>query len=283
MEFEKMAINTLKAFEPDDGYILAYSGGKDSDVILALADIANVKYKAVHNLTTVDAPETINYIKSKGIGFNFPEMSMWRLIEKKMMPPTRIARYCCMFFKENNNLGKLIITGVRKAESNNRKINGGVVKIIGKPKGTQKIADKNDTKYFISNQGGLILNDDNDNSRRTVEMCYRTRKTLVNPIVDWSDEQLFEFIKGYEMKLNPLYSCGFNRIGCIGCPLGSYQNRKKELARYPQYNKNYIKAFDRMIANRNKNQKPTSWQNGKEVMKWWLEEDPNQISLFEEE
>lgn len=283
MDFEKMAINTLKAFEPDDGYILAYSGGKDSDVILALADIANVKYKAVHNLTTVDAPETINYIKSKGIEFNFPEMSMWRLIEKKMMPPTRIARYCCMFFKENNNLGKLIITGVRKAESNNRKINGGVVKIIGKPKGTQKIADKNDTKYFISNQGGLILNDDNDNSRRTVERCYRTRKTLVNPIVDWSDEQLFEFIKGYGMKLNPLYSCGFNRIGCIGCPLGSYPNRKKELARYPQYNKNYIKAFDRMIANRNKNQKPTSWQNGKEVMKWWLEEDPNQISLFEEE
>ena len=52
------AIMRLKAFEPPDGYYVAYSGGKDSDVIRILAQLAGVKHELVHNLTTVDAPET---------------------------------------------------------------------------------------------------------------------------------------------------------------------------------------------------------------------------------
>ena len=56
---EQKAIERLKAFEPATGYYLAYSGGKDSDCIKILAQLAGVKYNAVHNLTTVDAPECI--------------------------------------------------------------------------------------------------------------------------------------------------------------------------------------------------------------------------------
>lgn len=61
----KKSIERLKAFEPNDGYFLAYSGGKDSDCIKILAYLANVKFEAVHNLTSVDAPETVNYVKSQ--------------------------------------------------------------------------------------------------------------------------------------------------------------------------------------------------------------------------
>ncbi len=57
-EKERRAIERLKSFEPEEGYFLAYSGGKDSDCIKILAQIAGVKFKAVHSLTTVDAPET---------------------------------------------------------------------------------------------------------------------------------------------------------------------------------------------------------------------------------
>lgn len=46
-----------------------------------------------------------------------------------------------------------------------------------------------------------------------VEHCYRTRKTMVNPIVDWTDEDVWEFLTHYGCKSNPLYECGFKRIG----------------------------------------------------------------------
>ena len=91
------AIERLKAFEPaDEPYYLCYSGGKDSDCIRILADLAGVKHDIVHNLTTVDAPETVRYIKSvPNVQIITPQYSMWQLIEKKKIPPTRLVRYCC--------------------------------------------------------------------------------------------------------------------------------------------------------------------------------------------
>lgn len=102
IEKEKRAIEYLKSFEPEDEpYYLCYSGGKDSDCIRVLAQLAGVKHEPHHNLTTVDAPETVQYVKSiPGTIIHKPELTMWRLIEKKLMPPTRIARYCCSELKE---------------------------------------------------------------------------------------------------------------------------------------------------------------------------------------
>lgn len=104
IEKEKEAIKYLRIFEPDDPqrpYYLAYSGGKDSDVILILAKLAGVRFEAVHNLTTVDAPETVYYVRNNpDVRIDKPEKSMWRLIEEKLIPPTRVVRYCCLELKE---------------------------------------------------------------------------------------------------------------------------------------------------------------------------------------
>ena len=96
IEKEKRAIEYLKSFEPEEEpYYLCYSGGKDSDVIRILAQIAGVKHEIHHNLTTVDAPETVQYVKSiPEIIVHRPELTMWQLIVKKKMPPTRLVRYC---------------------------------------------------------------------------------------------------------------------------------------------------------------------------------------------
>ena len=283
MELERKAIERLKAFEPEDGYYLCYSGGKDSDVIKILAHLAGVNFEAVHNLTTVDAPETVNYIRSQSdVRIDYPELSMWRLIEKKGMPPTRLIRYCCSELKERGGKGKVKITGVRWDESNNRKENGGLVKIIGKPKTMQRFADENDVDYSITKQNGLILNYDDDKSRRMVEHCYRTTSTMVNPIIDWKDDDVWQFLRHYDCRSNPLYECGFNRIGCIGCPMAG-KHRKVEFELYPKYKENYIRAFDRMLKTLERKglTHKKGWQNGKEVFSWWMQEDPNQIT-FEE-
>lgn len=278
-DLEKIAIERFKSFEPEDGYYLAYSGGKDSDVIKILAHLSGVKFEAVHNLTTVDAPETVYYVKSQpDVRIDYPQKSMWRLIVEKLMPPTRKARYCCEELKERGGQGRMKVTGVRWAESVRRAESGAIVKVIGKPKTMQKTAIDMGVEFTVTKQNGLIMNDDNDINRRFVEYCYRTTTTMLNPIVDWTDNDVWQFLKHYGCESNPLYQCGFKRIGCIGCPMAN-KHRYTEFRLYPKYYQNYVRAFERMIEHRKERGFETEWQNGEEVMKWWLGEDVNQLTL----
>ena len=104
------AIMRLQAYEPPEGYFLCFSGGKDSCVIKALADMAGVKYDAHYSVASVDPPELVRFIKDEhpDVIFDYPRdkdgkvVTMWNLIPRKTMPPTRIVRYCCAYLKEQN-------------------------------------------------------------------------------------------------------------------------------------------------------------------------------------
>ncbi len=285
VEKEKRAIAYLKSFEPEEEpYFLCYSGGKDSDCIRILAALAGVKHDIVNNHTTVDAPETVRYIRSiPNVGVDYPKLSMWELIVKKKYPPTRLARYCCSEFKERRGVGKVKITGVRWAESLRRKESADFVRVIGKPKAMQKLADDIGAEYRVTKAGGLVMNTDNSESRRFVESCYRTTSAMINPIVDWTDEDVWEFLHHYGCESNPLYQCGFKRIGCIGCPLGGGKSMKHEFSVYPKYRKLYVRAFDRMLAARKEAglTNDVSWRTGEDVMRWWVGDNPLQTSLFD--
>jgi phosphoadenosine phosphosulfate reductase len=260
-EYSKVnrSIQWLRSFEPKEGYWLAFSGGKDSVVIKALADMAGVKHEDHYSLTTVDPPELVMFVLSfPDVIVDRPKESMWKLIVRKRMPPTRVARYCCEVLKESGGKGRVTITGVRWAESNGRKANRDLVNIGGK--------------------AGTVYNNDNDESRRSVEMCYRTQKTLVNPIIDWSDEDVWEFIRTYNIRYCCLYDEGFERLGCIGCPLN--RNRLKDFERWPTYKIAYIHAFDRMIAARLARGLKTKWKTGLECFNWWVgnvSEEPTEL------
>lgn len=283
---EKRAIEYLKAFEPEsEPYYLCYSGGKDSDVIRILATLANVKHDIVNNHTTVDAPETVRYIRSiPNIQIHYPKRTMWELIKEKGMPPTRLIRYCCSELKEHGGKGRLKITGVRWAESNNRRESSDVVNVIGKPKTMQSLAEQEGIEHRVNRQQGLVLNNDNADTRRFVEHCYRTTSTMVNPIVDWTDDDVWAFLKHYGCESNPLYQCGFKRIGCIGCPMAG-KARQIQFARYPKFKNNYIAAFKRMLERRREKGLPEldKWYDEKAVFKWWMEEDPLQIGMFDDD
>ena len=147
---EKQAIKYLQSFEPqDEPYYLCYSGGKDSDAIRILASLAGVKHDIENNHTTVDAPETVRYIRSiPNVHINYPEKSMWDLIVQKKMPPTRLMRYCCEELKEHGGAGRVKITGVRWEESAKRAESAGLVRIIGKPKTVQKVAEESGANFL---------------------------------------------------------------------------------------------------------------------------------------
>lgn len=253
-----VAIRRLQNFEPEEGYYLAFSGGKDSQCIYYLAKQADVKFDAHYHVTSVDPPELVKFIKEQypDVSRDIPRdkngnaITMWSLIGEHTIPPTRIARYCCKDLKETGGKGRIVVTGVRWSESANRKNNHGVVDFQRKPITTKKIADESGVDYKLDKRGSVILNDDNDESRRMVEQCFRTNKTIVNPIVDWEEEDVWEYLNDVvQVPHCCLYDEGFKRLGCVGCPLGGRKFMLAEFERWPKYKSMYIRAFQKMIDN----------------------------------
>jgi phosphoadenosine phosphosulfate reductase len=254
------AIDRLRAFEPEEGYFLAFSGGKDSQCIYHLAKMAGVKFDAHYQVTSVDPPELVQFIKAQ-----FPDVhrdiphdkdgkpvTMWSLIAQHTIPPTRKARYCCAQLKEISGVGRVIVTGVRWAESARRRKLHGVVNVKTKDKKLIKKALDTVDGSALNERGGLIMNDDNDETRRMVEHCFRTKRTMVNPIVDWTDDDVWEFLNDVaKVPHCKLYDPPYNdkRLGCIGCPMAGEKKRLADFERYPKYKAAYIMAFEKMIAN----------------------------------
>ena len=137
------AIKRLQTYEPPEGYYLCFSGGKDSVTIKALADMAVVKYDAHYSVTSIDPPELVQFVKTfPDVELVFPKykdgsvVTMWNLIPKKKMPPTRIARYCCEYFKEQHGRDRFTVMGVRWAESSKRQQNRGAWKRVQRKPGS---------------------------------------------------------------------------------------------------------------------------------------------------
>ena len=103
-----------------------------------------------------------------------------------------------------------------------------------------------------------------------VEQCYKQSKTVLNPIIDWTDGEVWEFINEYNVPYCKLYDEGYKRIGCIGCPMGTVEHRKAEFKRYPKYEQAYIRAFEKMINERNWGGFQTDWEHGSDVLAWYI-------------
>lgn len=252
--------------------LLCYSGGKDSDLLLQLTLAAGVPFEIQHSLTTADAPQTVNYVRkvfheleirgikatiNRGI-YKGRTATMWSLIPQKLMPPTRMVRYCCSILKETAGKSRHIMTGVRWAESTARKGRGMYESI------EQKKEDR------------VILNNDNADFRRLHERCALRAETVTNPIIDFSDAEVFAFLG--DIPLNPLYDMGFKRVGCIGCPMAG-RIRHFEFELFPAYKRLYLSAFERMLKEREARGKDTPWKRPEDVYRWWMDEDWRQVTF----
>ena len=189
--------------------------------------------------------------------------------------------------KRVGGVGHVKVTGVRMSESKKRADSGGMVKVIGKPKTMQKYAEENDVDYKLNIYGGLVLNMDNGSSRRMVEHCYRTTQTILNPIYDWEEDDVWDFLHHYGCESNPLYKCNRKRIGCLGCPLQSNKGKMRDFKEYPKYKNLYLHAFDRMLKRRLEVGKPAKiWRTAQDVYEWYVDGynfSPGQQSCFDEE
>lgn len=251
----EVTIKRLKGFEPPEGYYLAFSGGKDSVVVKELANMAGVKYDAHYCVTSVDPPEQVQFIKKyhPDVYIDLPRrkdgsvITMWNLIPEKKIPPTRMVRYCCDKLKEHGGDGRFVLTGVRHAESSRRKNRGGLEAQI-EPTGKHR----------------AVLDPDNPDNEELVRICPTKGKHILNPIIDWEDAEVWEFIKRFNIPYCKLYDEGFKRLGCIGCPLSD--NQLRDFERWPKYEVMYRKAFQRMLDN---HEYKKDWETVDDVFKWF--------------
>jgi len=257
------------AYTHGEQLYIAFSGGKDSvvlrDVVIRAAELEKVplhQFAEFHyHITGIDPPPLIYFMRREfgnirlGTGdlhWNMYEKSMWKLIEEKG-PPTRIRRFCCEYLKEKGGTDRHCCTGVRWAESNNRANNRATHEILGK---------RSDKKMLFN---------DNDEFRRQFEICSAKHKYVHNPIVHFTDDNVWEYIHDRKLPYCELYDQGYERLGCIGCPMATAK-RKQELEEYPGFKNLYIMAFDRFIKNRKEWLDYYNWHTGQDAFDWWMDD-----------
>ncbi len=204
------AIKLLRSIPQDGPIELAYSTGKDSDVILELAKMAGIPYEAIYKNTTCDQPGSIAHAREMGVKIVQPKKNMLQLIEENGWP-SRWARFCCRELKEYKIYDRAIV-GIRRSESAAR------AKRYNEPEQCRIYRDGKKVRQYF-------------------------------PILYWTDEDIVQFVRERELRLHPHYydeQGNFHvdrRVGCIGCPLGS--RCLEDYKEYPTIFRARVKAFCR--------------------------------------
>lgn len=218
---------------------VAYSGGKDSDVILELTKMAGIPYRAIYKNTTIDIPGTIKHVTEQGAEIIRPEKSFFQLLSENGFPNSW-QRHCCRFLKEYKVLDRNI-QGIRKAESTKRNKNY-----------------EEPTECRVYGRG---------RKKQSAEAFY--------PILNWTDDDVVEFITERGIKIHPYYYRKDGtidpkrRIGCMGCPLAYYKKRIESFRRFPKLVRAYLHAAQKF---RDTHPNAATVQKYADVYEWFTRE-----------
>lgn len=225
----QIAIERIRQFEPPEGYWLGFSGGKDSIVLEYLTNMAGVRYDTHFNMTTVDPPELLQFIEKHYNGVHW---------EKPKKPMWQLV-------VDN----KMPPTRLVRYCCEALKESGGVGRLV---------------------LTGIRWQESHARSKRQmVEQC-RTdpRKRYLHPIIDWTEADVWEFILEHKLPYCSLYDEGFKRIGCVMCPMGSKRQRRRDIARFPNFYNAWMRTFDKMLKTYPDHY--TTFHTAQDVMDWWL-------------
>lgn len=229
-----IAIERLKYFEPPEGYYVAFSGGKDSIVIKKLCQLANVKHEVCFSVTTIDPPDLIYYIRKY-----HPDVK-W---EHPEIPLLR----------------EMLKRGFPSRRSRwcceVYKERGGAGRTVVTGVRWAESVKRSKRKMF--------------------ENCMRgPSKKFLHVIIDWSEQDVWEFIDKYKLPYCKLYDEGWKRIGCLMCPMAGQHARIREANRYPRYKQAFIRAFEELYQKRKKEGRKSvnRWESGEEMFNYWISE-----------
>lgn len=233
-----------------DGLILAFSGGKDSIVMHRLAEMAGIRFTAKMQITSLDHPEQLKYIRKyyPRTIFELPKINIYELIKKEKTLPLRQIRYCCRYLKEQTNKGKCTLIGVRAEESVNR--------------ARRKEFEIQGTKYSKSF-------DEFEIDEEKKHICMKGgEKIIISPIFRWTEKDVWRFIKENNIEYCKLYDEGYKRIGCIFCPMSPKEQKQLDRKKYPKIEKTIKKSIQYLIDNYKYGNKYNA--NADEMFNWWV-------------
>ena len=192
-------ISTLEYYRPQ---ISRNSGGKDSAIIEWGMKRAGLDYRSTYSNTTIDAPEVVDHLKTHYPHTEWMESGRGHLIldrmVEKMNMPTRRGKWCCDEYK-NCCSGKSCSMSM---------------KCVG-----VRISES-------KRRAGLW---------KTLTTIQATGEKILAPIAYWTDDDVWKLIRGEGLPYCSLYDEGWDRIGCVGCPIPGEARQRKEFARWPEY------------------------------------------------
>ena len=236
MDRVEQAVERLRLHEPEEGYWLADSYGKDSTVVLELAQLAGVKFEAHHNRTTLDPPELMRFGRTHHAETTecAPKERFEDTLLRKRCPPMRHIRWCCDTLKEDGGVGRIVVTGIRWDESTRRR-----------------------------------------KTRKMFEHCYQKKRAgtrYLNPIIDWTTADVWEFLNAGKLPRCVLYERGWKRIGCLMCPMAGPETRARHAREYPRFARRYIRAFQKLVDLGHADGTAFTWKTGQECFEWWMKD-----------
>lgn len=257
------------------GFYLAFSGGKDSQALYHVAKLAGVRFEAHYALTTLDPPELVYFIRNNypDVVVDRPELNYAQLCIKKKALPTMRMRFCCAELKETKGAGTVTLTGVRREESTKR-------------------AKRNEAEITSHKFSGSLEQFDEFTRSKEVEgvQCIKGKdKIVINPIIDWTEEDVWYFLKEVvKVESCVLYSRGWRRIGCMFCPMASTKEILRQGGAYPKYKDIIMRLIHRLRENGYMNLYPDltdddifAWWISKKGIKQWYFDNKQQGSLFD--
>lgn len=240
---------TALRMNPEEGYFLGFSGGKDSQAVYHLCKLAGVRFEAYYSVTGIDTPETINFIRNNypNVEFIHHKQNFFQLVEEKGLP-TVMRRYCCERLKEHFGAGQCVLTGVRAEESKKRS-SYAAIEVFSRRKEHQNKQRKRDEDWLTREEHQCIKGQD---------------KIMIRPILDWKTEDVFQFLMMVGAKVNPTYA-KHRRVGCMFCPFAPKAEIEYFETVYPGYRKRLLLAIERWGAKNGY----YGLNSAEEVLQWW--------------
>lgn len=232
-------------YNSTEGYYLAFSGGKDSQCLYHVAQLAGVKFKAHFSPTSVDPPQLIRFIKRNysDVQFKRIERSIYDVAVRQGILPTMTVRWCCSVFKETSGAGNVTLIGIRHAESVRRSKRKEIEVTRHKFSGNLNEFEEWQQEQLAKKFKNLNHDQFSIDKETEVKCIGGKDSILVSPIINWTDRDVWDFLNGMEIEHCELYDMGYSRIGCILCPMSSRKSKLRDIVQFPYVKEKWLKAI----------------------------------------
>lgn len=240
---------TALRMNPEDGYFLGFSGGKDSQAVYHLCKLAGVKFKAYYSVTGIDSPETVYFIRDNypDVVFLHHKQNFFELIADKGLPTMR-KRFCCERLKEHFGAGECVLTGVR-AEESKKRASYASIEIYSRRKEHQDKKRERDENWLKETEHECIKGQD---------------KIMIRPILNWTTSDVFQYLNNIHAKINPEYT-KHNRVGCMICPFASHKSIETYEKEYPRFKEIILQNLKKFWEKKDEHYFDTP----EEYYEWW--------------